>query len=107
MENYILICFRLKLGVYASAVVLSVEVIFLRKLDRAFVAVFLFEVAEEPLRFVVAFKGFADAVEALRILVWADGKGGGKVIVAVFYRFFIGFFEAKLVAVGAPCPPFG
>ena len=74
--------FSLSSGIDATAVVLTVEVVFVGELNRTFVAVFFLEVGWEMLDVVDFCQFFSDFVDLGCVFQRADGKSCGKIVIA-------------------------
>lgn len=99
--------FSLSSGIDATAVVLTVEVVFVGELNRTFVAVFFLEVRWEVLDVVDFCQFFTDFVDLGCVFQRADGKGGGKIVIAALFCQFCCFFHAEAVAFEAAFAAFG
>ena len=99
--------FSLSSGIDATAVVLTVEVIFVGEFDGTFVAVLFFEVGWEMLDVVDFCQFFSDFVNLGCVFQRADGKGGGKIVIAALFCQFCCFFHAEAVAFEAAFAAFG
>ena len=99
--------FSLSSGIDATAVVLTVEVVFVGEFDGTFVAVLFFEVGWEMLDVVDFCQFFTDFVDLGCVFQRADGKGGGKIVIAALFCQFCCFFHAEAVAFEAAFATFG
>ena len=99
--------FSLSSGIDATAVVLTVEVVFVGKFDGTFVAVFFLEVGWEMLDVVDFCQFFSDFVDLGCVFQRADGKGCGKIVIAALFCQFCCFFHAETVAFEAAFATFG
>ena len=99
--------FSLSSGIDTTAVVLTVEVVFVGELNRTFVAVLFLEVGWEVLDVVDFCQFFSDFVDLGCVFQRADGKGGGKIVIAALFCQFCCFFHAEAVAFEAAFATFG
>ena len=75
--------------------------------DGTFVAVLFFEVGWEMLDVVDFCQFFSDFVNLGCVFQRADGKGGGKIVIAALFCQFCCFFHAEAVAFEAAFAAFG
>ena len=77
------------------------------ELNRTFVAVLFLEVRWEVLDVVDFCQFFSDFVNLGCVFQRADGKGGGKIVIAALFCQFCCFFHAEAVAFEAAFATFG
>lgn len=81
-----LLLHALPFGKYAAAVILPVQPVFVGELDGTLVAVFLLEVGGQVLHLIDLGQFLSDLVDFPCIFQRADGKSGGKIIIAALFR---------------------